>query len=54
MFRKKNVLNVPESAKRYKFYIARYVDGKIWYWGASNSITEANRIAGEIHGLVCY
>lgn len=46
------VQNVPTYAREHKFWVARIVDSKAWFYGAWDNELRANSIAKEIGGLV--
>lgn len=52
MIKYNNINNYPEYAKTAKYIVARWCDGEWWFWGAYNDLMQANRIAGEIGGIV--
>ena len=44
--------NLPTYANKYKYIVARRVDGELWFWGAWNDRNKANEVAIEIGGEV--
>ena len=44
--------NVPEYAWPYRFIVYRTVDGDAYFWGAFDTLSEASRVAEEIHGYI--
>lgn len=47
-----NVNNLPSYATRYKFVVARNVDGELWFWGAYDERENADEAAKSIKGIV--
>lgn len=47
-----NVNNLPSYATRYKFVVARNVDGELWFWGAYDERENADEAAESIKGIV--
>lgn len=52
MKEKLKVYNLPDYAWENKFIVYRSVDGKAWFWGAYNEVSEAQKAADEIHGYI--
>lgn len=46
------VYNMPWRADSYKCVVAREDGGKLWYWGAYNSVNKASVVANSIGGVV--
>ncbi|MBQ0113070.1 MAG: hypothetical protein KBT03_08070 [Bacteroidales bacterium] len=48
-----NVNNVPEN--HFKYIVATYENGELWYWGSFNSKKQVDEVVREIGGicLVC-
>jgi hypothetical protein len=44
--------NVPKTAYKYRFIVARIVDNEYWYWGAYNGPLDAFKAASEISGQI--
>ena len=47
---KVSVFNLPPDYKKY--VVARYVDGKLWFWGSWDDKDRADEVAEEIGGIV--
>lgn len=47
-----NVNNLPSYAARYKYVVARSVDGELWFWGAYDERENADEAAESIEGIV--
>lgn len=46
------VYNVSRYADGYEYIVAREEDGKLWYWGAYDSVNKASVTANSIGGVV--
>ena len=46
------ILNMPKSANKYDYVVAREVDGQFWYWGAFHEFKRAREVAEEIDGAI--
>ena len=44
--------NMPADAMQYKYIIAKAVEGKVYYFGADNDVTRAERVAKVNDGFV--
>ena len=53
MFKKENVKDAPASAINHKYYVARLVDGDLWFWGAYDALDKAVSIAKQVDGFIC-
>lgn len=48
----KNINNLPDYVKEYRYIVANEIDGELWFWGAWNDKAKANTVANEIDGIV--
>ena len=46
------IKNLPPYATKYKYIVARYIDGDFWFWGAYADRNRAYDVALEINGVV--
>lgn len=46
------VNNKPEYTDKYRYIVARDVDGQLWFWGAYNDPFKALKAAEEINGII--
>ena len=46
------VLNVPAYAYGYRFWVAREVEGRLWFYGAYPTADRAGEVALMVDGLV--
>ena len=46
------ILNMPKNANKYKYIVAREVDGDFWFWGGYDKIETAAEVAEEIEGEI--
>lgn len=46
------ILNMPKNVEKYKYIVAREVDGEFWFWGGYNKIETAAEVAEEIEGEI--
>ena len=44
--------NVPNYAWSYRYIVYRTVDGAAYFWGAFYTLSEASRVAEEVHGYI--
>lgn len=49
---KLKINNLPEYAGLYDYVVYRSVNGEAWFWGAYNSVAEAQKAAEDIHGYI--
>lgn len=47
------IKNVPAYALGYPYFVAREVNGELWFWGAYRNQWNAADAAEEIGGRVC-
>lgn len=50
---KVEINNLPDYAIRYRYIVARYDCGELWFWGAYDDEDEAREAAVEQEGIVC-
>lgn len=46
------IQNLPAYAAEYKYIVARWADGGLWFWGAYDDENSAKAAACEIGGVV--
>lgn len=44
------MMNLPDYAEKYEFWIGREVDGDMWFYGAYETAGKALQVAREIGG----
>jgi hypothetical protein len=47
-----NILNVPAYAHECRYWVARAVEGRYWFYGAWDDRAAAERVALEVEGFV--
>lgn len=49
---KVEVQNVPRYAAEHRYWVAKFGDGKLWFWGAWDDKLRADSIAKDVGGIV--